>query len=526
MDGEADKSGGASGRSGGEPGVAAMTDAQSREPPLAAGQDARLRSSKPEANAFRSLVECLSEGAVIADSLQVIRYANARFRDFLALDPAEVLDRPLWRFVAPEQISRLSAGLERAGQTPRDADFDLVGMRGRVPVHCSMFTLDAPGWEGCTALIFSEMSLVKRAVEVREAADYVRSIVEQAADPVIVCDGAGIVTHASAEAQRICVWSPIGRPFAEAFPLRSAQDGACFAFELSTTVHGIEVEMTARHGVRRHFLASIGPVRNGEGKGVGSVVTLADIAAVKRQQEELRKAKAEAEAARVEAEKANIAKSHFLAAASHDLRQPFQALRLFVDILGQQVTDPRQRRVVEAASDALSGGESLLQALLDVSRFDAGAVKPNIGAVALDDVLKSLANEWAPPARDKGLAFKVVACSASVVSDPVLLSRILRNFLQNAVKYTQTGTILLGCRRVGAAVSIEVWDTGIGIAEAEVPRIFDDFYQIGNDGRDHAQGLGIGLSVVRRMAMTLGHRLSVRSVPGRGSVFAVVAETG
>ncbi|MBX9635408.1 MAG: MASE1 domain-containing protein [Magnetospirillum sp.] len=229
----------------------------------------------------------------------------------------------------------------------------------------------------------------------------------------------------------------------------------------------------------------------------------------------------DSQSAQDKAEQANAAKSHFLAAASHDLRQPFQALRLFIDILDQGITKPTLRKVVEAANTALSGGETLLTALLDLSRLDAGAVKVEAKIFPLSPLLTQLGEECAEAARQKNIALIVVGSSLTADSDPVLLSRLLRNLLHNAVKYTEQGRILLGCRRGKDFVRIEVWDTGIGIPPEQQSRIFDDFYQIGNTGRDHAKGLGIGLAVVRRTARHLGHQISMRSVPGRGSVFAV-----
>lgn len=221
------------------------------------------------------------------------------------------------------------------------------------------------------------------------------------------------------------------------------------------------------------------------------------------------------------AERANAAKSHFLAAASHDLRQPFQALRLFIDVLDQMLVEPAARKVIEAAKTALSGGESLLLALLDLSKFDAGAITVNRQTFPISDILHQLNTEYTKIASEKGIKFTTVNSSAFIESDSLLLSRLLRNLINNAVKYTDHGKILFGCRRIKGGVRIEVWDTGIGIPPEQQSRIFDEFFQVGNVGRDLSMGLGIGLSVVQRTAQHLGHQISMRSVPGRGSVFAV-----
>ncbi|MBF0392167.1 MAG: hypothetical protein HQL38_05755, partial [Alphaproteobacteria bacterium] len=226
--------------------------------------------------------------------------------------------------------------------------------------------------------------------------------------------------------------------------------------------------------------------------------------------------------ARREAVRANLAKSRFLAAASHDLRQPWQALRLFLDVLLLRLKDPKDREVAEKAGQALEGGESLLSALLDVSVLEAGTVRTEIRAVPVLPLLIRLAQECEPQAAQKGLALSVVPCGAEITTDPVLLLRILRNLMTNAIRHTARGRILLGCRHRAGGLRIEVWDTGPGIPPAEMERIFEDFYQIENAERDRNKGLGLGLSIVRRMALLLDHGIDVRSRPGRGSMFAVI----
>lgn len=238
-----------------------------------------------------------------------------------------------------------------------------------------------------------------------------------------------------------------------------------------------------------------------------------------RAEKERGEALREARQAQQTAERANAAKSTFLAATSHDLRQPFQALRLFIDILDQKTTEPESRKIVEAAQLTLNGGESLLQTLLDLSTLESGAVSVERRAFPVSEILGPLATECAATARQKNIDLVMVNSSVVVDSDPVLLSRLLRNILHNAIKYTERGRILLGCRRVGNSLRIEVWDTGLGIPLDKQDRIFEEFYQV--EGRDKAKGFGIGLAVVQRTAGLLGHRISLRSTPGRGSVFAV-----
>lgn len=222
-----------------------------------------------------------------------------------------------------------------------------------------------------------------------------------------------------------------------------------------------------------------------------------------------------------EKERANQAKARFLSAANHDLRQPFQALRLFHHLLTERITEPRARAIADRMGEALDSGEKLLHALLEVATLDAGVVRPDIVGVPIASVLEEVAAEFRAAAADKGLDFRVHGSGCAVRSDPQFLTRMLRDLIGNAVSYTGEGGILIGCRRRGQWLRIEVWDTGPGIAAEHLDSIFEDFVQLGNPHRDRAQGLGLGLAKVRRKAALLGHAVEVRSRPGHGSVFTV-----
>jgi len=218
---------------------------------------------------------------------------------------------------------------------------------------------------------------------------------------------------------------------------------------------------------------------------------------------------------------ANRAKSRFLAAASHDLRQPMHALGLFVTQLNNRIQDPETRHLTGRIEAAVSALQGLLDALLDVSRLDAGVVNANLSDFRLATVLERIETAFAPEATDRNLHFRVKRCQLAAHSDPVLLERILINLVANALRYTERGGILVGCRRRGDRVRIEVWDSGVGIAPEHLQAIFQEFYQVGNVERDRSKGLGLGLSIATRLARLLGGRIDVQSNPGRGSVFAV-----
>jgi signal transduction histidine kinase/ActR/RegA family two-component response regulator len=232
-------------------------------------------------------------------------------------------------------------------------------------------------------------------------------------------------------------------------------------------------------------------------------------------------AKATAEKAKDEAEAANLAKSRFLAAASHDLRQPIHALNLYLGAFAQiQLTRPAATLLGKVRQCAQIMDE-MFRTLLDISRLDAGAIQPQISVFPLAPLLARLRVEFEPQARAKGLDLRVLRCSAFAKSDPVLVERILRNLVSNAIRYTDSGSVVVGCRRHQGQLRVSVYDTGIGIDPAHQQLVFEEFYQVGNRERDRSKGLGLGLAIVERLARLLDSRVTLRSVRGRGSLFAL-----
>jgi signal transduction histidine kinase/CheY-like chemotaxis protein len=226
------------------------------------------------------------------------------------------------------------------------------------------------------------------------------------------------------------------------------------------------------------------------------------------------------------AEEANIAKSRFLAAASHDLRQPLHALGLFVQALEESPLANRERQVIGNIRHSVDAMEELFNALLDISRLDAGVVQPCVSTIPLATVLDRVRFEFAPIARQKRVSLTVMKTSVHVVSDPSLLARIVRNLLANAVRYTDRGGVVLGCRRRGKTVRVEVWDSGRGIPPERHSEIFREFYQLENPERDRRKGLGLGLAIVERLSRLLDHPVELRSTVGKGSMFAITVPLG
>jgi two-component system CheB/CheR fusion protein len=282
----------------------------------------------------------------------------------------------------------------------------------------------------------------------------------------------------------------------------------------------IEIELPALG--KRVLLLSADNIRRDAKATREVMVGIDDVTERKRAETTLKSAK-------WHAERANLSKSRFLAAASHDLRQPLQTLSLMRGILAKKIKDKKDAEALDLVArlnetaDALSG---MLETLLDISQLEAGSVQPEKVDFPINDLLERLRIEFSYHAQAHGLIWHVVPCRLSIWSDPRLLEQIIRNLLSNAVKHTERGKVLLGCRRRGDKLRIEVWDTGTGIPEGQLHAIFAEFHQLDNYARERSRGFGLGLSIVQRIGNLLGHSVDVQSRPGKGSVFAVETPIG
>jgi two-component system CheB/CheR fusion protein len=271
-----------------------------------------------------------------------------------------------------------------------------------------------------------------------------------------------------------------------------------------------EIETSADVWFTRRIL----PYRNHDNRVEGVVITFTDISERKR----IRKA---LELAKLEAEQANRAKSRFLAAASHDLRQPLQTIAFVQGLLARTVQGEKAQNLVKRLDDTLHAMSGMLNALLDINQIEAGVVLPEIVSYPLNDLFDRLREEFSYHAQAKALLLKVAPCGLSIRTDPHLLEQMLRNLLTNAIKYTRSGKVVLGCRRKAGFLSIEIWDTGIGIPDGELQTIFEEYHQLDNAARERNRGLGLGLAITKRLAALLGYAVRVRSRLGKGSVFAI-----
>ena len=308
----------------------------------------------------------------------------------------------------------------------------------------------------------------------------------------------------------------IGRPLAD---LHSLAGDPALPGDARAVLHDskpIECEIEAGG---TWFTRRVLPYRGLDNGVEGVVITFTDITERKRTARALNEAKRQAEVA-------NAAKSRFLASASHDLRQPLQTLTLIQGLMVKKPAPERLERLVARMDDTLGAMSGMLNTLLDINQIEAGIVQPEVVRFPLDAVLTGLRDEFIYHAEAKGLGLRVVPCGLQIDSDPRLLEQMLRNLLSNALKYTQTGRVLLGCRRWtmpdGASMlAIEVWDTGIGIPAEQFGAIFEEYRQLDNAARERSRGLGLGLPIVKRLGDLLGHVVRVASRPGRGAVFAI-----
>jgi PAS domain S-box-containing protein len=515
--------------------------------------EAELRDSEER---YRRLVELLPSGIFVSDGKKFLFANHAAAKIFGADDPAKLVGASLDDLVHPDEYGSAAA---RIREVLRGASQVPFAERRCLKFDGSEFVADTAGtqitWRGRPAVL----SVVHDATErrrseaaLRESEERYRKLVELCPLAILVLDGNSILFANDAAASMFGAKAASDLVGTRA-PLLVHPDERQLARERNRQVleEGAKMPFTERRRIRLDGTevvteSAIAAITWGGRRAILGVIRdaterrqaemerreaaaiqerqLAELKCAKerleQQSADLKRTAADLEFLRAEAERANAAKSKFLATASHEMRQPLQALNLLTYSLAATARDRETLALAEDMKRALSATERLLSALLDINRLEAGVLTPEIENFPLSTLFDRLSIEFTGPAREKNLDLRVVRSRATVRSDFELLASIVRNFLSNAIKYTRTGTILLGARRRGKSTVIEVWDTGIGIPSDQHRKIFEEFFQLESGGR-HNEGLGLGLTIVERTAKLLSHDVDVRSVVGRGSVFSV-----
>lgn len=358
--------------------------------------------------------------------------------------------------------------------------------------------------------------------------DFVRSALESAPDAMVIVDGSGTILFANHQAAALFDHAPdelLGQKVECLLPerFRGRHTGHRERFAMDGRVRpmgaGLELFARRRDGTEFPVEISLSPIRAGERTLVAAAIR--DVTDRKRIEAELVAAREAADRARELADRANQGKSRFLATASHDLRQPLQTLALLNGTLRRTVTDPVSAEALGQQEQAIGAMSRLLNALLDISKLESGAIKPEPTDFTVAALFDELRAEFAGLAASKGLELQVEPCTDCVHSDPSLVEQILRNLLANAIKYTRHGRVELRSLHEAAVVRIQVLDTGIGIPSEQLPYIYDEFYQVGVATNTVREGYGLGLSIVQRLVKLLNLELQVHSEIGKGSVFSL-----
>ncbi len=351
--------------------------------------------------------------------------------------------------------------------------------------------------------------------------ELLRNVLESAPDAIVIVDSAGGIVFASRQVAMLLGHAPeelLGLPIERLLPERFRKTHLGHRRDYSRNARvrpmGVDLDLYAlcRDGTEIPVEISLSPIHDGERLLVAAAIR--DVSERKRIETELTHA-------REDADRANQAKSRFLATASHDLRQPLQTLSLLHGTLCRLVRDAMAAEAVTQQGQAIEAMSRLLNALLDISKLESGAVRPDPTDFTVAALFEELRGEFASLAASKGLDLRIEPAAHRVHSDPSLVGQILRNLISNAIKYTREGSVRLRCLAQAADVHIEVADTGVGIPPDQLPYIYDEFYQIGVASNTAREGYGLGLSIVRRLVALLGLKLEVRSEVGRGSVFAL-----
>ncbi|MGI9225624.1 MAG: hybrid sensor histidine kinase/response regulator [Woeseiaceae bacterium] len=479
-----------------------------------------MSASKLPSRVVDELLHSAVDAAVVADKQGTILYINREAENLFGYGPEELVGQPVELLMPDEFRKKHEDYREAYRKAPRArpmlSGLNLYGRRK----DGSRFRAEI----ALTPIKTEDGVLVASTVREVNAADeseaYFRTLLESAPDAMIIVDARGKIAIVNAQAEDMFGYGRdelLGHNVEMLLPthVRNNHKAHRKAFgenpELRPMGPGLDLVGLRKDGNEFPVEISLSPVMTSSGGFVSSVIR--DVSVRRRMEREII-------AARQSAERAQKANTAFLAAASHDLRQPVQALSLLNGALRRTVQNERALEMIEHQEHSLTAMTNLLNSLLDISRLDAGAVTPEFEEFPMQRLIDRLSAEFGRQASHKGLEFHSEPCAATVRSDPNLLSEIIQNLVQNAIRYTDNGSIQMTCDCQGDACRLEVVDTGIGIEEDQLEAIFQEFHQAKTPGASK-EGFGLGLAIVRRLADLLEHEIGVESAPGKGSSFAV-----
>lgn len=471
-------------------------------------------------NIANELLDASWEAIVVVNSNGDITYVSAQAERLFGYDPTELIGQKI-EVLMPDSF-RSAHERHRAtfSKSPRSrplvTGLDIKGKCKDGRVFDAEVALNPI--ETAEGLLIA--STVRDISADNTSESYFRNILESAPDAMVIIDHYGKIAIVNGQAEAMFGYSReelLGQEVEFLLPEnlhdKHISHRAGYARNPHLRPMGVGMELRGKRKDNSVFPVeiSLSPVTSASGFFVSSVIR--DVTARKKMEKDLM-------AVREEAERANKANSAFLAAASHDLRQPVQALSLLTGALRRTAKDALVLEMVESQQHSLDAMTNLLNSLLDISRLDAGKVEPEIEDFPVQRLIDRLSAEFSRQAKQKDLEFSACQCETIVRSDPNLLGEIVQNLVSNAIQYTDKGNVTLNCNEDGGELEIGITDTGVGIETDQIDQIFREFHQIKTPGQNN-EGFGLGLAIVKRMADLLDHKISVESDPGNGSTFSV-----
>ena len=461
-----------------------------------------------------------ADATVVSDANGRICLVNQSALNLFGFEPDDLIGQPVEILMPPEHRKRhqeLRGGYNSAPRArPMVSGLEIFCQRKNGEVFRAEIALHPI--ETSDGLIVT--STIREINESDESEAYFRNLLESAPDAMVIIDEHGKIAIVNRQAEQMFGFTRqqmLGQAIEVLLPDRLRERHVAhrngFVRDPRLRPMGPGLNLIARRSDGSEFPVeiSLSPVQSAGGRFISSVIR--DVTRRKRMEDEI-------VAARREAERANKANSAFLAAASHDLRQPVQALSLLNGALRRTVKEARALEMIDSQQHSLTAMTNLLNSLLDISRLDAGAVTPELEEFPIRRLIDRLSDEFARQAQQKGLKFSAGPCTTVVNSDPNLLAEIIQNFVSNAIRYTDKGSVRLECEEIDHVCHIRVIDTGIGIDEDQIENIFREFHQCKTPGSSK-EGFGLGLAIVKRLADLLNLRIGVESRIGRGSTFSI-----